>query len=171
MKKRYFFGIVANAKTLIICLLIVVSFITRWGEPTSWWISPQVWIIITIFIYINFLTIRYTADEKSLRIKSLLMMLIKNEPIKWREVTHIEQFPGANATWLHKGIVRIVWRMTFGHTVIVRANNDKSREIFVMSGLRNYKELMQIIIDKCKENPNITIDPRVLHKLSSSSKM
>jgi len=167
MKKIFFYGIIMHIKALIICAIPLIGFIRDWNKPppesAMWWVSPQFMVVITILIYINCLSIRYIADEEGLRGWSFIYP--KKEPIKWNEITHIEMWPRENTSWLFKFLpVRIFWRIVFGHTFDIRAEGQykKTKEIFVISGMRNYKELLRMVIDKCKDNSDILIDTKVL---------
>jgi len=167
MKKKYFYGIKIQILVFLFLGYVTMYFISAWNEPpptgVRLWISPPIAIAITVLCYLNFLSIRYFTNEEGIGGWSFVMIFMKNETIKWSQITHVEKLPLNKSSWLFRcTAISKIWHILFGHIVSVRAVGFKSKEIWVMSGMHNWKELLRTVVENSKDNPGIVIDPKVL---------
>ena len=168
MNKKYRHGIVAH----IINLIFYGAF-TAWG----WWFvtnhMPTMLSendlfgillllaipIVGISMFVNNLVQQFTINDEGLRERSFTW---KTAPMKWSEIKSITV--GFNSKLADLLFTPIFYPITIS-TVKGKATRDSlfgsNREIVITRGIKNRRELIQIIVDKCKDNPDVIIDTKV----------
>ena len=158
MNKKFVYGIATNIKVFLLCLIVVafcvgLSFLP--ASPKSL-LQKKVLDVIMLIIFapmamcgffVNISTY-YIADKEGLHGYSIIYK--KGQHIKWSEVDVIGERPKVGM-WK-------VWNLLFYSVTVF----TPSSRIIITSGIKNYKELLQVVIDNCKENPNLIITPHIL---------
>lgn len=146
--KQYKFHIYVHLFNLFSIMLGIGSFVDvrvfRGGGPFDFILIVAS--LIALYNLLRYLTTNYIVAESSL-IKS---SMFKTEKIDWGDIESINILPASKEDRLLVGI--------YGHGKNV---------IFVSYWIKEYKELLREIIDKCSEYSNVSIEPRLLDWIRS----
>jgi len=154
----------------IINILIFVPY-TAWG---FWFAANQLPVttglvgvllllaipITGISMLVNNLIQQFTVDEEGLRERSFAW---KTAPMKWSEIKSITVgFDTKLANFLLTPIFYPVTISSVKGKAVRDSLFGSSCEITITRGIKNRKELLRIIVDKCKDNPDIEISEKFL---------
>lgn len=130
----------------IIFTIVFLLYLPYKSNKIEYMLFGIIGFVWTSILYIFAVFEYYEVNEKSL-IHAKKMGFEKNEAL-WKDINSIYLYPNG---YFFKAV-----RLKYGTL------NEK--EIVINTGVKNYKELIKIVLDKTKDNPQISVDIRV-HEL------
>ena len=129
---------------LIILLLLIISFgtIAYLDNRIEYKLFLSVITIFSLILYMFAIFEYYTIDESKLVHANKLGF--QNKEVNWKDIKSIYLYPAK-----------------YFRAIRVRYGLLNENEIVINTGVRDYKEIIKIILEKTKNNPNISIDQRV----------
>ena len=139
--KKYKFTVYVYLLNILIIILGILSYFDKYRGLSHIDIIPIFIIGFALFNQVNIQFFSYTSvSDKCIIQKSLIRKII----IPWNEITYIVKQPS-----------NIIVRTSVG----VIYNKKKMN---ITPWIKDYKELLRLIIAKCDSNNSIKIDPKVL---------
>ena len=124
---------------LIILLIVSLAIGVNFFEKSNFDIIILICILLIILGHINNFFTHYIVSEKGLELKSI----IKRTNIQWNEIECIMEQPAGKFVTLSIGVF------------------SSTKRISITPWTKDYKNLLQLVIEKCKTNEKIKVDPRI----------
>lgn len=131
--------------TMIVYLLAIILFIVVAYLDNRMEYKVFIIIVVTLssILYIFAIFEYYLVDENKLIHSNTFNF--KPKEVLWRDIKSIYVYP-----------------VKYFKTIRISYGMLNENEIVINTSVKNYKKLVEVILDKTKDNPNIEIDKKVL---------
>lgn len=141
MNERYKFqfNVHVVGLSIVIAIVVITVMVNHFTKSSPFDVIFIICIFTSIFGVINNLFTYYSIEERGIRLKSIIRCI----DLDWKEINCIKQQPAGKYVSISIGL--------FG----------RDKKISITPWTKNYKELLRLIVNVCRENDNITIDPTI----------